>query len=115
MATLTETKPPKTKSPKRNGKKHLSGRLNCRINPAIKQRAEEAAQLLGQSITAFTEAALDEKAQTILEREERIVLSERDFARVVESINNPKPPGAALKKAAEKFKAISQQHPEANW
>jgi uncharacterized protein (DUF1778 family) len=104
----------RAKSP-RPARAAASDRLNCRISPAIKQQAEEAAHLLGQSITAFTEAALAEKAQGILERQERIVLSERDFARFVEVINNPRPAGPALKRAAEQYKAVSLKHPDANW
>ena len=42
-------------------------RLSCRIDPKIKQRAEDAALLLGQDLTAFTESALNEKAQAVIE------------------------------------------------
>ena len=90
-------------------------RLSCRIDPKIKQRAEEAATLLGQDLTAFTETALNEKAQAVIEREERIVLSERDFVRFVEALDNPKPVSAKLKEAAAQYKAIQRQHPERNW
>jgi uncharacterized protein (DUF1778 family) len=71
-------------------------RLNCRVSARIKHRAEEAAALLGQSITDFTESALADKAQAVLERHERIVLSERDFARFVAAIAKPAEPTEAL-------------------
>jgi uncharacterized protein (DUF1778 family) len=89
-------------------------RLNFRLDARIKQRAEDAAALLGQDLSTFAESALDEKAQAVIERAERLVLSERDFARFVDSLNDPKPAGARLKAAAEEYKAQSRQHPEAN-
>lgn len=100
MATLTET------SETRN-----SNRINCRISPAIKARAEEAAQVLGQSITAFTETALAEKAQTVLAEQERIVLSKQQFARFVEILEDPAPPTPALARAMQEYQATKTVHP----
>jgi len=79
-------------------------RLSCRISVRIKHQAEEAAALLGQSIAAFTESALAEKAQAVLERHERIILSDRDFARFVAYIDNPEPPTEALKAAMADYR-----------
>ncbi len=101
MATLSA--PQKTKP---------SDRINCRISPAIKKQAEDAAHLLGQSITAFTETALAEKAQSVLAEQERIVLSEREFERFVEIINDPTPPTPALLRAAQEYKAARAAHPD---
>ena len=89
-------------------------RLNCRVSTRIKKRAEDAAALLGQSITDFTEAALEEKAQAVLERHERITLSERDFARFVEMIENPQPPTQGLREAMADYQKLRVQHPESN-
>ena len=83
-----------------------TARLNCRVDARIKQRAEEAARLLGQSITDFTEAALAEKAQAVFERAGRIELSERDFDRFVEAINRPAAPTPALQEAAEEYRRV---------
>ena len=74
-------------------------RLNCRVDARIKQRAEEAAGILGQSITDFTETALAEKAEAVLAQHERIVLSERDFAKFVALIENPPAPTPQLVQA----------------
>lgn len=104
MATMTTTVP--TETTKISEEREPSARLSCRISPAIKRRAEEAASLLGQSITDFTEAALSEKAQTVFEQHERIVLSARDFERFVAAIQaEPEPPSPQLRAAVEEYKA----------
>jgi uncharacterized protein (DUF1778 family) len=82
-------------------------RLNCRVSSRIKHQAEEAAALLGQSITDFTESALADKAQAVLERHERITLSDRDFARFVAAIESPAAPTQTLRDALAEY---SRQH-----
>lgn len=89
-----------------------SDRLSCRISPLIKQQAEAAARALGQSITAFTEAALAEKAQSVLTEQERIVLSEEQFARFVQILEDPATPTPALEKAMQEYQALRAAHPE---
>lgn len=44
-----------------------------------------------------------------------IRLSERDFALFMAAINNPKPPNARLKAAAEDYKIVRREQPELNW
>ena len=95
--------------------KVTSGRLNCRVSVVIKQRAEEAAEMLGQSMTDFTETALAEKAQQVFSRFGSITLSQRDFEQFVKVINNPPAPTAALRKAAAEYKKLRAKHPESNW
>ena len=110
MATLTTKQ---TNAPKKpTQKKRTSDRINCRISPAIKQRAEAAAQALGQSITAFTETALAEKAQHVLAEQERIVLSERDFARFVQILEDTAPPTPALVTAMRVYQQTKAAHPD---
>ena len=87
-------------------------RLSCRVQTRIKRQAEDAAALLGQSITDFTESALAEKAQTVLERHERIVLSERDFARFVNLLDNPPPPTPELRQAMAEYQSQKTAPPE---
>src|SRR5579872_1289832 len=95
---------------------HSAGtaRLNCRVSASIKQRAEEAAGILGQSITDFTEQALAEKAEAILGQVERIQLSERDFDLFLQAINAPNEPTPALQRAAEDYKRLREQEPGGN-
>jgi uncharacterized protein (DUF1778 family) len=89
-------------------------RLSCRVSARIKQQAEDAASLLGLSITDFTESALADKAQAVLERHDRIVLSERDFAKFVASLENPEPPTQALRDAVAQYRRLKAEHPESN-
>jgi len=89
-------------------------RLSCRITAPIKRRAEEAAALLGQSITDFTEAALADKAQAVLDLNERIILSERDFARFVASIETPEEPSQKLREPRAEYEELKAKHPESN-
>ena len=92
-----------------------TARLNCRVRASIKQRAEEAARALGQSITDFTEQALAEKAEAVLSQLERIQLSERDFDRFIQAINAPGEPTPALREAADEYKRLREQEPAGNW
>jgi uncharacterized protein (DUF1778 family) len=96
-------------------KETLQTRINCRVSPSIKKRAEEAAEILGQSITAFTETALAEKAEEVFSRFGAIRLSERDFQRFVKAINAPPRPTTKLRKAAEEFKRLRAREPQSNW
>ena len=92
-----------------------TARLSCRVNPRIKQRAEEAAALLGQSMTDFTEAALKEKAEAILEQVHKIQLSERVFERFATAINTPTPPTNELVAAMQEYERQRAEEPEGNW
>lgn len=89
-------------------------RVNCRVNARIKQQAAEAASLLGQSMTDFTESALAEKAQAVLERHERIILSQRDFARFVAHIEKPDPSTPELRAAMADYQQRKTASPDAN-
>ena len=90
-------------------------RLSCRIRRDIKRQIEEAASLLGLSITSFTEATLAEKAASVIANAERIVLSQRDFEAFVEAITHPSPPTPELVKAMEEYERLRKEEPEGNW
>jgi uncharacterized protein (DUF1778 family) len=96
----------------KNTRPKNSDRINCRISPSIKAQAEAAAQVLGQSITAFTETALAEKAHNVLAEQERIVLSEQQFARFVEILEDPTPPQPALVKAMQNYQQTKADYPD---
>lgn len=89
-------------------------RLSCHIDTRIKQRAQDAASLLGQDLSTFTETALDEKAQAVIERHARIAMSERDFAHFLAALENPAPPTAKLRAALADIQRLKAEYPEAN-
>jgi uncharacterized protein (DUF1778 family) len=83
-------------------------RLSCRIRLKVKEQAEAAARLLGQSITDFAETALEEKAQHVLTENERIVLSSRAFETFVAAISGePEKPSEKLLAAVDFYKKHS--------
>jgi uncharacterized protein (DUF1778 family) len=85
-----------------------SARLSCRIRLKVKEQAEAAARLLGQSITDFAETALEEKAQHVLADNERIVLSARAFEAFVAAISGePEKPSEKLLAAVDFYKQHS--------
>lgn len=92
-----------------------SARLSCRIRPLVKEQAEAAARLLGQSITDFAETALEEKARMVLAENERIVLSESAFASFLDAISGaPEQPSEGLLAAVEVYKrheAVERREP----
>lgn len=110
MSSTSSTRPVRA-----NKSRKETARLNCRVSSSIKQRAEQAASVLGQSITGFTEQALSEKADAVLSQVERLQLSERDFARFAQVINRPPGPTPELRKAAEEYRRLRDREPEANW
>ena len=83
-----------------------SARLSCRIRPVVKEQAEAAARVLGQSITDFAETALEEKARAVLAHNERIVLSEHAFGEFLAAISaaEPERPSEKLLAAVAHYK-----------
>lgn len=76
-------------------------RLQIRISTANKARISRAAAMQGMDMTQFvTQSALRE-ADAVIERYERIEVSERAFARILELLDNPPEPNAKLKAAID--------------
>ena len=76
--------------------------FNIRMAFENKERVERAAKVTKQSLTEFAEAAVLERAEEVLERHERILLSDRDFDAFVRMMNaDTKPTKTALREAAE--------------
>mgnify|MGYP002781444544 CR=1 FL=1 len=83
-------------------KEEPTARIHCRVSPGLKEKVETAARLRGQTLTAFTEAALEEKAQEVLQHEERIRLSQTAFLQAIEA--PPESPSTKLLAASEDYK-----------
>ncbi|RWE79234.1 MAG: DUF1778 domain-containing protein, partial [Mesorhizobium sp.] len=74
-----------------------SQRMSFRIKPADKAVILRATQLAGAAgITDFVLRTVLDASREIIERNDRIVLSERDGLRVLEALENPPAPNEKL-------------------
>jgi uncharacterized protein (DUF1778 family) len=79
------------------------GRLELRATKEEKRLLAAAAAYERLDVTTFIMRQVLPAAQDIVDRNERIVLSERDTGRVLELLENPPKPTAALIEAARAF------------
>lgn len=84
-----------------------SDRISIRLEPAIKQRIEQAAAIDHRSITSFIIASAAEMAEKILNRSEQLILSDQDWNKFYNALVNPQKPNKALKKAFDDYKHLN--------
>jgi uncharacterized protein (DUF1778 family) len=75
-------------------------RLDVRLPEEQKKLIEQAAGLLGQSVSSFTVSAAVREAQDVVGRSITIRLSNRDRDAFLAAMDNPPAPNAKLRKAA---------------
>lgn len=74
-------------------------RMNIRVKPEVKARLLRAAALRHTDLTSFvTQSALRE-AEAVIAEADAIKVSERDFARILELLENPPKPNDRLRAA----------------
>jgi uncharacterized protein (DUF1778 family) len=66
-----------------------SGRINMRVSGRQEQLLRSAAELTGETLTGFVLSAATERAETVLERAQRIELSAEAFDRFVAALDAP--------------------------
>ncbi|WP_027584271.1 DUF1778 domain-containing protein [Bradyrhizobium sp. Ai1a-2] len=77
-----------------------TNRMNLRIKPEVKARLMRAAALRHTDLTSFvTQSALRE-ADAVIADADMIKVSERDFARILDLLDNPPKANAKLRAAA---------------
>ena len=81
-----------------------STQFNIRMSVENKEKVERAARAVNQSLTAFAEAAIVQRADDILERQERILLSDRDFERFVQIMSADAEPTETARREASEFR-----------
>ncbi len=81
-----------------------SDRITNRVPAPIALKLQEAAELTGATLNQFMVQASLEKAEKILDREKTIHFSKNDAAMIINLLDNPSKPNAALVRAFERFK-----------
>jgi uncharacterized protein (DUF1778 family) len=81
-----------------------SDRITNRVPQPIALKLQEAADLTGTSLNQFMVQASLEKAERIIDRERTIQFSKNDAAMIINMLDNPSKPNAALVRAFERFK-----------
>jgi uncharacterized protein (DUF1778 family) len=78
------------------------GRVTARVSLQVEERLKEAAELTGATMNQFLVQAALEKADRIIEREHLIRLTREDAAMLIDMLESPPKPNAALKRAFER-------------
>jgi uncharacterized protein (DUF1778 family) len=77
--------------------KQKTARFEARIPQTIKERIETAAALGGyKSISEFVIRASEEKAEQVIDKHKRWILSKRDSELLADLLQNPPEPNLAL-------------------
>lgn len=76
-----------------------TARFDLKIDSADKDMLSRAASLMGTTMAGFVRAAAKEKAQTLLDQESRVTLSQRDFAAFHMAVTGAFAPNSALQSA----------------
>lgn len=80
-----------------------NARVDVRIKSEHKEMIEKAAHLSGLNVSDFIVSTSVAAAAQVLDRQNKITLSERDWKRFVELIEAETEPTDAAKRAAERY------------
>ena len=83
-----------------------TARIDLRVDAATKHMVERAADLLGQTVASFSVSKLTVAAQEVIDKYERVRLSDRDRDRFLEILDQEEQPNAALLKAAKRHSEL---------
>ncbi len=76
-------------------------RIDVRVSPEAKKLLMRATELLGSNLTAFVLESAQERAAAVIERYERLRLSDRDRDKLLAALENPPAPTKKLLKALQ--------------
>lgn len=76
-----------------------NNRLQIRVIPTHKARIARAAAILNTDLTQFVIQTALREADAVIERAESIAVSDHDFTRILDLLENPPAPNAKLKSA----------------
>lgn len=78
-------------------------RISARVSAAVAETLNEAADLSGTTLSSFVVQAALKEAHRVIDREKTIYVSNNDVAMLLDLLDNPPAPNAALNKAFERF------------
>ncbi|MCC6236750.1 MAG: DUF1778 domain-containing protein [Dehalococcoidia bacterium] len=78
-------------------------RIELRTTPDAKALLLRAAAYEALDLKSYIMSVVIPAARETVQRQERVVLSERDFAHVLDLLENPPPPTPALIEAARRY------------
>lgn len=78
-------------------------RITARVSSSIAELLNEAADLVGTTLNNFVVQAALKEAQRVIDREKAIYVSKNDAAMLLDLLDNPPAPNAALTRAFERF------------
>jgi uncharacterized protein (DUF1778 family) len=84
-------------------------RFDFRIEPARKEMIEQAASLLGMSLTQFAKTAMIDRAQEIVRQHTATVLSDRDRDIFLAALDADVRPNAATRRAIKRYKRLTNR------
>ena len=83
--------------------------IRARVPEEMKQRWQTAASLRGMSLTNFVIASTHKAAEDIIEKEEKIKLTQRDQMLLVEMLLNPPKANEAMKNILTRYKPLPEK------
>lgn len=82
-------------------------RITARMPKLLVEKLQQAADLSGATLNQFLVQAAVEKADKIIDRERVIRLTVEDAATLIDLLDNPRPPNAALQRAFERLNKVA--------
>lgn len=79
------------------------GRITARVSSAVAELLHEAADLAGTTMNNFVVQAALKEAHRVIDREKAIHISKDDAAMLLDLLDNPPAPNAALTRAFERY------------
>ena len=84
----------------------INERMNLAVAPESKARIIKAAALMNMGMTEFVIRTAEREAHDVIERQERLALSDRDMQLMLELLDNPPAPNARLKAVARDLPSL---------
>ena len=81
-----------------------TARVSARVTPSVYETLSEASEIIGATLNQFLVQVALERAQAIIEHENKIRLSKQSADHLFELIENPPKANAKLKKAMKQYK-----------